>query len=73
MPRFVIFGRHTLDVERVADRWVVYHRGEGTRRPAPDMAVPDDVAEDDLARVLEDLLHELGRPGATVERIADGR
>lgn len=69
MPRFDLYGRCELDVERVEGRWVAYHRGEGKRRLAEELVIPPDVEEEGLERYLDDLLHELGRPGATVRRI----
>lgn len=69
MPRFDVYGRYELDVERVEGRWVTYRRGEGKRRPVEDLVIPPHVEDEGLERYLDDLLHELGRPGATVRRI----
>lgn len=68
--RFDVFGRFVVEVERRDDRWVVLHRSGGTRRPDPSLVLPAEAAPEELAGHLEDLLHEYGRPGTTVRRLA---
>ena len=67
--RFSVYGRYEVDVERRDERWVVYRRGLGTRREDPAIVVPADVDEDDVARYLDDLLHEEAVPGREVRRL----
>lgn len=69
MPRFDIFGRYVLDVRRDGGRWIAYRVGEGTRRPV-NLHVPSDLEDAQLDRYLEDLLHESGRPGTSLRRLA---
>lgn len=67
--RFDIFSRYELDVEGRDDRWVVYQLGEGARRENPSVFIPSHVPEEEVARFLEDLLHEEGHPGGAVRRV----
>lgn len=67
--RFDVYSRYELDIERHSDRWIVYERGEGKRRERPDLAIPPDASEEQLAAYLDDLLHEAGSPGLVVRRI----
>lgn len=69
MPRFDVYGHYQVEVDRVDDRWVVYRLGEGTRRVLHEVVVPRDLPEDELARALDDQLHELARPGSTIRRV----
>lgn len=64
-----MYGRYELDVERRDGRWIVYRRGEGTRREDPSVFIPAGVPEDAIASFLDDLLHEAGHPDGTVRRI----
>lgn len=68
MPRFDVFGRYVLDVQRVDGRWVAFRVGEGKRRPV-NLHVPSDLDDAQLDRYLEDLLHESGRPDTSLRRL----
>ena len=58
MQKFDVFGRLVL-VSRDAGRWTAFYAGsEGKRRPATDIVIPADTAEQDLPRYLADLCHE---------------
>lgn len=67
--RIDVYGRYQLEVERYGDRWVVFVLGEGKRRESPSIHIPPDVADDQLAAYLEDLLHEEGGGAKTIRRI----
>lgn len=67
--RFDIYGRQQLDVVRDDDRWNVYELSAGTRVLLNDVIIPPDVDEAGLSTFLDDLFHELARPGQTVRRI----
>jgi len=59
--RFDVFGRQVA-VTGAPGAWQAFWLGDdGKRRPA-DFIVPDDVAEDELARYLADLFHEVATP-----------
>lgn len=56
--KFDVFGTDVL-VSRIADGWSAYYIGtEGKRRPAGDIVIPAELAEDDLLAYLADLRHE---------------
>lgn len=67
--RFDVYGRFQLDISRESDVWVVYRVGDGGRRPATDLVIPSTTRAADVATYLDDLLHELARPGETIRRL----
>jgi hypothetical protein len=67
--KFDIYGRYQLDIVRSKDSWIILRVEEGKRRPETDMIIPASVTENDLMEYLEDLLHELARPGQRIRRI----
>jgi hypothetical protein len=53
-----VFGRRILVVRRT-DRWEVFYLGgEGKRRRAEDISIPDAVPENELEHYVADLCHE---------------
>jgi hypothetical protein len=69
--RFDVYGRMQLIVDRVDDGYRVYEVGaEGKRRLLHDLHVPAEFDEEGILRYLDDVFHELGRPGRTIRRIA---
>lgn len=69
--RFSVYERFTLVVERAKDGWLVLEVGaEGKRRLRPDLALPPGLKEADVARYLDDLLHEHARPGTSIRLLA---
>ena len=67
--RFDIYGKDQVDVIRDGDRWKVHGLGDGKRTPRTDVIIPAEVAPDEIAQYLDDLFHELARPGQTIRRI----
>ncbi len=67
--KFDIYGRFVLEIIRRNGRWAVFRAGAGTRRPEPDLVIPPDIAEGELAGYLEDVYHELARPERGVRRL----
>ena len=67
--RFDVYGRFVLEVVRVGRRWEAYRVGDGTRRLERDIVIPDDVDAAQLPIYLDDLLHELARPGSAIRRL----
>jgi hypothetical protein len=63
--RFDVYDRFQLEVVREKGQWVAYRLGLGRRAPA-NLAIPSWVAPSEIATYLDDLLHELARPGQTV-------
>lgn len=64
--KFDIYGRFELDVQRTADGWQAYRMASGKRVLAEDVVIPAEVAPEDIAAYLDDLLHELSPPGGAV-------
>ena len=67
--RFDVYGRFRIEVVREDSRWVVYRYGAGTRRVDDSLSLPGNVNDENLAVVLEDLLHEYARPGHILRRV----
>lgn len=56
--RFDAFGRDLLIIGS-EEGWSAFYLGnEGKRRPAHDIIIPPSVKETEMARYLDDLLHE---------------
>jgi hypothetical protein len=68
--RFDIYGQQLLDVAREGGNWKVYEVGTGTRVLLSDVVIPSDVDDNDISTFLDDLFHELARPGKTIRRIS---
>jgi hypothetical protein len=71
--RFDVYGRFQLEVARGAGAWIVHRVTEGRRRRAPDIVIPPDLEERAIPRYLDDLLHELAGPGASITARPDDR
>ncbi|MGH8619691.1 MAG: DUF7661 family protein [Burkholderiales bacterium] len=67
--KFDVYGRFTLEVVREGEQWVAYELAPGKRVAQPDLTLPPEVAVEDLAEFLDDLFHELARPGQTIRVI----
>lgn len=68
--RFDIYRRLQLDVVREAGQWAVYQSVAGKRVRGGEIVIPADVTEAELAAYLDDLYHEMARPGDVVTRVA---
>jgi hypothetical protein len=67
--KFSVYGRFQLEVAREGGVWVVYRLAPGKRIRADDLAIPSSVSSDEIGTYLDDMFHELSRPGRSVERI----
>ncbi len=67
--RFDIYGRYRLDVVREDGRWALYRLDGGKRRAVTDFAIPNVLQTEELETYLDDMLHELARPGDVVRCI----
>ena len=67
--RFDIYGRYQLEVVRKDERWIMYELDYGKRRLTTDFVIPASLRPDELATYLDDMLHELARPGDNIQRI----
>ena len=67
--KFDIYGRYRIEVIRKAGSWVVYRSDNGKRRPEFGIVIPSSMSAEEIPTYLDDLLHELAHPGATIRRI----
>lgn len=68
--KFNVYGRFLLEVQRENHTWAAYRIDSGRRARLDDVVLPAELGEAELARFLDDLSHELARPGDSVERVA---
>lgn len=68
--RFNVYNRFQLDIVREGAAWVCYQGAAGKRVPAAGIVIPPELAADELAEYLDDIYHELARPGDAVAIIA---
>ncbi|CAB3702874.1 hypothetical protein LMG3458_02754 [Achromobacter deleyi] len=67
--KFDIYRRFQLVILREDDQWVVYDAQPG-KRVRNNLVIPADVAADELPAYLDDIYHELARPGDTVTPVS---
>ena len=67
--KFSIDGRFQVEVQRENNAWAVYKLSPGKSVKADDIALPPELAEAELATFLDDLFHELARPGDRIEQL----
>lgn len=68
--RFDIYGKQQLEVVRDGGAWKVYGVGDGKRVLLSDVVIPAEVEESEISTYLDDLFHELARPGQTIRRVS---
>ncbi|ARP96306.1 DUF7661 family protein [Bordetella genomosp. 13] len=61
--KFDVYGRFALEVLHTTRGWEVYRLTDGKHVRADDIIIPADMAVGDIAAYLDDLLHEISRPG----------
>ena len=65
--RFNIYGRFKLEVRRESGTWVAYRADLGKRFRIDDLAIPADLAAEELVGYLDAFYHEYAEPGQNVE------
>ena len=65
---FNVYGRDLLEVVREEDRWVLYRVESGRRCRFTDFAIPRQLNENEIARYLDEMLHEAAWPGHSLRR-----
>ncbi len=56
--KFDVFGHQVL-IASTSTGWLAFYLGsEGKRRSAPDIVVPPEIPESEIAQYLDDLCHE---------------
>ena len=67
--KFDVFGRLQLDVVREGGLWVAYRLDLGKRMKLNELAIPPNLDASEIGTYLDDLYHEMGRPGQVVREI----
>jgi hypothetical protein len=67
--RFDIYRQFQVEVVRESSRWKIYKLGLGIRCELNGIVLPDELREDEIATFLDDMFHEMARPGDSVRRI----
>lgn len=60
--RFDVFGKVMSLEKNAAGQWVAWHSGNDGKRQRVELAVPDELPEDELAQYLFDVFHEEASP-----------
>ena len=69
--KFNIYGRFQIEVLRESDDWVAYRVAPGTGIRV-NLAIPQEIrTSTEIATWLDDLYHELARPGQSVTVLAE--
>jgi hypothetical protein len=69
--KFDIYGRFQVEVVREAGAWAVYQLDLGKRSREDSFVIPPSLATDEIAAFLDDMYHELARPGQRVRALND--
>jgi len=64
--RFDVYGRFQVEVVREAGGWAVYQLDLGKRSREDAFVIPPALTADEIASFLNDMYHELARPGEFV-------
>ncbi|NNG01127.1 MAG: hypothetical protein HKM93_17180 [Desulfobacteraceae bacterium] len=51
-----------MEVIRADGRWKTFYLGEGKKRPASDIVIPENLNQSQIPRYLADFFHELATP-----------
>lgn len=64
--RFSVYGRFKLDVIREGNQWIAYRLEFGKRVKVSEFAVPSSLCEAEIGTYLDDIYHEMAKPGQRV-------
>jgi hypothetical protein len=64
--RVDVYGRFKLEILRENERWVAYRLEPGKRIKVPELAIPAGLEVNEVAQFLDDLYHEMSRPGQSI-------
>ena len=64
--RVDVYGRFQLEILRENERWVAYRLEPGKRIKLADLVIPADLDASEVAEFLDDLYHEMSKPGQSV-------
>jgi hypothetical protein len=65
--KFNIYNRFTVEIIRRDEGWIAFRIGEGLKVPCDNLMIPSDLEASQLITFLDDIFHELSRPGASIE------
>jgi hypothetical protein len=70
--KFDVYGRFQIEVRREEKSWVAYQIALGKRTKVTAFVIPDEIQTSaEIARYLDDLYHEVARPGQSVSIVAE--
>jgi len=69
--KFDIDGRFQVEVRRERDGWTVYRAEQGKRCPLYDVVIPGQLAGEEIAIYLDDVIHEYAGLAQAVRRMPD--
>jgi hypothetical protein len=67
--KFNIYNRFTVEIIRRDESWIAFRIGEGLKVPCDNLMIPSDLEASQLITFLDDIFHELSRPGASIEAL----
>lgn len=67
--KFDIYGQSILEVVRENGTWRAFRVGDGRRRLEANLIFPDDMDSEEVMSYIDDMYHELARPGENIRRI----
>ena len=65
-----VYGRFQLEVTRENGQWIAYRLEPGKRIKVPELAIPESLEDGEVTEFLDDLFHEMSKPGQTVRIVA---
>jgi hypothetical protein len=69
--KFDVYGRFQIEVCREAGHWVAYRIALG-KRTRINVVIPQEIQKsEEIARYLDDLYHEVARPGQSVSEVTE--
>lgn len=68
--RFDVYQRFVIELQFVDGHWQAYRVTDGWKRREFDLVIPSNLSPAKFSVYIDDMFHELARPGGTVERIA---
>lgn len=70
--KFDVYGRFHIEVRREDNSWVAYQITLGKRTKVTTFAIPEEIQTSaEMARYLDDVYHEVARPGQSVSVVAE--
>lgn len=61
-----VYGRFRLEVIREGAAWSVYRLEPGKRIAVPELGIPASLTQEEVVAFVDDLYHEMARPGQNV-------